>query len=75
MTDAAKVAPSEAAAQGAGDAGAPVLTDSALDLPAPPMPEMPDPAAEIAESLRKEAEAAREAASAEAAQVKPDPKA
>lgn len=78
VTDAAKATPPGAAGagQGAGEAVSPVLTDSALDLPAPPpMPELPDPAQEIAESLRKEAEAARETASAEAAQVKPDAKA
>ena len=79
VSDPTKVAPpaeaSAVTAQETGEGVSPVLVDSALDLPAPAMPPLPDPAEEIAESLRKEAEGAREAASAEAAQAKPDAKA
>jgi len=54
----------DATAQLAGEASPPAPVDPLIDLPPPPEPPPIDPAQDIAESLRREAEAERQAASA-----------
>jgi len=74
--EAPAAAQSPSPSPGAPDAAASTPADPLVDLPAPSMPPITDPAEAIAESLRREAEAeTAKAAAAQAAQEKTDAKA
>ncbi|MBF9232381.1 Sec-independent protein translocase protein TatB [Microvirga alba] len=64
-------APSDAVAETTA-AGAPAPEEPIAELPVPSLPPLEDPAELIAESLRREAEAAKQAAAPAPSQEKPD---